>query len=303
MLHAAQAESLIVDTDQTWQLAFVQAVAMHPLAGRGLWAEARANVAVAARFAQRHGDAASELFAADAAVHLAACRGDAEAVLAAAAPLLAAGPGAVREPGLFAWRDRYCSALVSLGRFAEAEAELAAAGELSEERGSRSGRAAVALVRGELAAARREPAAAREAFEEAVAVGAGVAPRLDHARAHAGYGRFLRRAGRRRAAIEHLTTAREIFAGLRARPFLDRCDAELAACGAPIVAPDGAAADLLTPQERAVTRLVCAGRTNREVAAELVLSVKTVGYHLGNAYAKLGVSSRTQLAARLAGEA
>ena len=58
---------------------------------------------------------------------------------------------------------------------------------------------------------------------------------------------------------------------------------------------------MLTPQERAVARLVCAGRTNREVAAELVLSVKTVGYHLGNAYAKLGVNSRTQLAVRLGG--
>ena len=80
-----------------------------------------------------------------------------------------------------------------------------------------------------------------------------------------------------------------------------RCDAELAACGAPIDAAGHAPADLLTPQERAVTQLVCAGRTNREVAAELYLSVKTVGYHLGNAYAKLGVNSRTQLAARLAG--
>jgi DNA-binding NarL/FixJ family response regulator len=48
-----------------------------------------------------------------------------------------------------------------------------------------------------------------------------------------------------------------------------------------------------------VARLVCAGRSNREVAAELVISVKTVEYHLGNAYTKLAVNSRTQLAALL----
>jgi DNA-binding CsgD family transcriptional regulator len=58
--------------------------------------------------------------------------------------------------------------------------------------------------------------------------------------------------------------------------------------------------DGLTPQERLVVRLVCEGLTNQEVARQLVLSVKTVGYHLGNAYAKLGVHSRAQLVARLA---
>jgi DNA-binding NarL/FixJ family response regulator len=57
----------------------------------------------------------------------------------------------------------------------------------------------------------------------------------------------------------------------------------------------------LTTQEQAVARLVCAGKSNREVAAELVISVKTVGYHLGNTYSKLGVNTRTQLAALLSG--
>jgi DNA-binding NarL/FixJ family response regulator len=53
----------------------------------------------------------------------------------------------------------------------------------------------------------------------------------------------------------------------------------------------------LTPQERLVAELVCGGLSNQDVADELVLSVKTVGYHLGNVYLKLGVHSRTQLAA------
>ena len=49
-----------------------------------------------------------------------------------------------------------------------------------------------------------------------------------------------------------------------------------------------------------MARLVAAGRTNREVAAELIVSPKTVEYHLGHVFAKVGVRSRTELAARLA---
>ena len=53
----------------------------------------------------------------------------------------------------------------------------------------------------------------------------------------------------------------------------------------------------LTPQESAVTRLVIAGRSNREIGDALVLSTKTVAYHLGHVYSKLGVRSRSQLIA------
>ena len=56
----------------------------------------------------------------------------------------------------------------------------------------------------------------------------------------------------------------------------------------------------LTSQEQAVTHLVVQGRTNREAAAELFLSVKTVEHHLSKAYAKLGVRSRTELVGALA---
>jgi DNA-binding NarL/FixJ family response regulator len=132
-----------------------------------------------------------------------------------------------------------------------------------------------------------------------VTLGAGSATALDQAQAQAAYGRFLRRAGERRAAGEQLRTAHQAFARLGAQPFLDRCDAEIAACGLAVDRLARPGDHRLTPQEQAVTRLVCAGRTNRETAAELVISVKTVEYHLGNAYTKLAVNSRTQLAALL----
>ena len=54
----------------------------------------------------------------------------------------------------------------------------------------------------------------------------------------------------------------------------------------------------MTPQEQAVARLVATGRTNRQVADELLLSTKTVEVHLTRIYAKLGITSRSQLAAR-----
>ena len=59
----------------------------------------------------------------------------------------------------------------------------------------------------------------------------------------------------------------------------------------------------LTPQERSVARLVASGLANREVAAELLVSVKTVEVHLTRIYAKLGVKSRAQLAVHVRGSA
>jgi DNA-binding CsgD family transcriptional regulator len=89
-----------------------------------------------------------------------------------------------------------------------------------------------------------------------------------------------------------------------AAPWATRCARELDACGlrprrrtrGTPLAGDAA----LTAQERLVAHLVAGGRTNREVAAELVITTKTVEHHLGRVYAKLGLRSRSELAARLA---
>ncbi|MGF7237944.1 MAG: helix-turn-helix domain-containing protein [Frankia sp.] len=95
----------------------------------------------------------------------------------------------------------------------------------------------------------------------------------------------------------HLQAAQETFAALDARPYLDRCQRELAACGWRS-SGDSARRDSsrLTNQELAVAKLVANGLTNRKVARELVVSEKTVEYHLRNVFAKLDLTSRTQLA-------
>jgi DNA-binding CsgD family transcriptional regulator len=234
----------------------------------------------------------------NAAVHVAACRGDAEAVVSRSAWLRSLQGGPTHEPGLLGWPVAFVAALVELGRLDDAETDIACFEAAARDRGSRSRLAGLARVRGELATARREHEPARTAFEEALALGEGTATALETALAEMAYGRFLRRRGERRAAVDRLHGARERLSALGATPYVERCDAELFACGAE-PQPGRPPGPSLTPQEQIVAALVCQGLTNQQVAHRLVLSVKTVGYHLNNVYTKLDVHSRTQLVARL----
>jgi len=297
--HAEQAVSLMQDSEQTWLQGYVHAAPVLVLAARGQWQEAQGHVDAALDAAVLIGHDATVSYAGNAAVHLAACQRDWQAVVRHSAELLTLRTSHPREPGIFAWPVQHVAALVALGRLEEATDELEASWSLARQRRLRSRLAALARVRGELAAARHENALAREAFEEALQLGEGYADALERATAHASYGRFLRRRGERRSAVEQLQTARASFLALGALPFLKRCDDELAATGLAKPAQPQRVGVNLTPQELAVAQLVCGGRSNQEVATELVLSVKTVGYHLGNVYTKLGVHSRTQLMATL----
>ena len=303
LAHAEQAVSLTQDTDQVWAESYVHAAPVLVLAARGQWTEAQGHVDAALEAAVRLGDEAATAYAENAAVHLASCRADPETVVKRAVLLLGLESGVAREPGIFAWPVQHVAALVALGRHDEATGAWEAAAHLARQRQLRSRLAALARVRGELAAARHENTVAREAFEEALQLGDGYADALERASAHAAYGRFLRRRGERRSAVDQLKAARESFLAMGALPFLKSCEDELAATGLEKPAQPQRVESNLTPQELAVARLVCGGRTNREVANELVLSVKTVGYHLGNVYTKLGVHSRTQLMATLAASA
>jgi DNA-binding NarL/FixJ family response regulator len=109
-------------------------------------------------------------------------------------------------------------------------------------------------------------------------------------------GRRLRTIGNRAAAIVQLEEAHRIFSDLGADPYVQACAEELAALQV-TVAPDSPATLLgLSRAELAVARLVATGLTNKEVARELYVSVKTVEYHLRNSYIKLDITSRRALA-------
>ncbi len=112
------------------------------------------------------------------------------------------------------------------------------------------------------------------------------------------YGEWLRRARRKTEARAHLGAALEAFERAGALPWSSRAAAELAAAGAaaPRRRRPGALARL-TPQELQIVRLAARGLSNRDIAAQLFLSPRTVGYHLYKAYPKLGVAARSELPA------
>lgn len=131
-------------------------------------------------------------------------------------------------------------------------------------------------------------------FEQAGQAGPDQRP-FDRARTQLLYGEWLRRARRRVEARAQLTAAHDTFQRLGANPWADRAGAELRATGQTLRRPD-ASRVRLTPQEMQVVRLVAEGGSNKDVAAKLFLSPRTVAYHLHKAYPKLGVTSRTELA-------
>lgn len=115
-----------------------------------------------------------------------------------------------------------------------------------------------------------------------------------------GNSRLRRRRRQPTGAREVLTEALDIFARLRATPWIEQTHAALVAAGAPV--PDTAGApglDDLTAQELQVSLGVARGRSNPEIAAALFLSRKTVERHLSTVYRKLGLRSRTELAAHV----
>ena len=228
-----------------------------------------------------------------------AARGDHEGVLRALGPVVGLVERVgVDEPGFWPWQDLYADALVSAGRLGEAEEFLAPHEELAVLRGRGSMVARLARVRGRLEAARGRAGEAEAAFGEAADELERLGLPFHRALVELAHGQVLRRVGQRRAAAERLSVARELLVGLGARPFVERCEQELAACGLAPAKRGVFDPSRLTAQELAVARLVAVGMSNRQVASELFISIKTVQFHLTHIYAKLGVGSRAELAAQ-----
>jgi DNA-binding CsgD family transcriptional regulator len=202
-----------------------------------------------------------------------------------------AAPNACAYP----WRRVAVSALRQLGRLDEARSLAAEQVELGERWGTPRAHALGRLALGLVAPDREQ---SRELFAEAAELAAAEAPLL-RVEALIELGRSLRQSGERAAAREPL---REAFAEAESRGALRltrMAQAELrAARGRP---PKRTRADdELTPSERRIAELAAAGASNREIAAQLFLSVRTVETHLTSAYRRLGIASRRQLPGALA---
>jgi DNA-binding CsgD family transcriptional regulator len=199
----------------------------------------------------------------------------------------------LREPGQWRFHADHLEALIGLG-------ELGRAGDLLtrfEERARRNGRpwslATSARSRALLFAAQQNPDGAAAAIEEALAHHQRLAMPFELGRTLLVQGQLRRRAKQKRAARESLQEARQIFERLGAPLWTERAAAELARIGLRPPAPFG-----LTPTEKRVAELAAAGRTNREIAQAMFLSVHTVEDNLRRVYGKLGIRSRTELAAK-----
>ncbi|MGA6159667.1 AAA family ATPase [Stenotrophomonas sp. NPDC087984] len=117
---------------------------------------------------------------------------------------------------------------------------------------------------------------------------------FEKALARLDFGEWLRRRRRSAEARPHLNAALECFQRLDARPWANRTAAELRAAGAPAGTAATPASEL-TAQERQIAELAAQGLTNRDIAARLYLSPRTVGYHLHKIFPKLGIRARAQL--------
>ena len=219
--------------------------------------------------------------------------GNAAAAHAVLEPLIARS--GIGHPSAAAAAPDDIEALIELGKIAEAEAVLAGLAAHVARTGRPRATSALCRCKALIAADRGQLDAAAAQAREAIAPSGEQLEPLERGRALLVIGQIRRRAKQRSAAREALEAAHTLFEQLGAPLWAERARGELSRIGGRV-----ASRDELTPGERRVAELVAKGRTNREVAAELFVSVHTVEKALTHTYRKLGLRSRAELAGRLA---
>ncbi|MET4589544.1 AAA family ATPase [Arthrobacter sp. 754] len=234
-------------------------------------------------------------------------RADYEGALAVLQPLTELDPWTEKRVSFWPWQDTYVNALVMTDQLDAADSFLTAFERVPREREVPSDMARMAWARGRLVAAQGDPDTAREHFEASLGHLRGLNRPYLRARVSFAFGQSMRRAGKRRLASSVLRAARDLYDSLGAATYVERCDRELKATGLdvgnlpdpadPVLTAVGDHHLQLTAQERAVAELVAGGATNKEAARTLFLAEKTVQYHLTRLYRKMGIRSRSELAA------
>jgi DNA-binding CsgD family transcriptional regulator len=196
------------------------------------------------------------------------------------------------DPADSVWPDAI-EALVAVGELDRAQSYVDSYAELAQRSGSPWALAVAARCRGMLAAARGQPEVAFDAFERALAEHERVPSDFERGRTLLALGSARRRARQRTAARAALEQAREMFDAVGAPLWAARARDELARISGRRPVAE------LTATEGRVAGLAASGRANKEIAAELFMSVHTVEAHLSRVYRKLGIRSRTELAQRL----
>jgi DNA-binding CsgD family transcriptional regulator len=292
---ADEGYELALQTGQQPMQAYSLATRALVRASRGLEPEARADAAQALAAAAERGMAAARIHSVWALgiLELSLDRPTEAASLLGPERerLLAAG---VAEPGTIRFVPDEIEALVATGQLSEAEAVVDWLDERASALDRASALAAAARCRGLLAEARGDSDAAVAAFERALVEHARVSGPFERARTLLVLGAALRRSGQKAAARRSLDESLGAFTELGASNWAERARSQLASIGG-----RSSSSGELTAAESRVAALVAEGRTNREVAAALFVTDRTVEFHLTHIYRKLGVRSRAELARKL----
>jgi len=198
----------------------------------------------------------------------------------------------VDSPAIVPWRTSAALAALQTGRRREAVAW--AGEELSRARRTRLPWMIGVALRSEALVAERV-----DRLRGALSVLRGSEHVLETVRTQVELGAALRRAGERRAARAELAAARDHAARLRLTALGARAEEEHRASGGRPRRTRISGADALTPSERRMVDRARAGASNRQIAAELFLTVKTVEWHMSNAFRKLDISSRQDISRAL----
>ena len=292
---ADEAHQLALQTGQRPQEAFALAVRALVGAAQGQAKEARSDAAGALALAGDRAMAVARVHAEWALALLDLSLGRPDLVADRLGELRRRQVGAgVREPGLLPFLADEAEAAIALGRTADAEAVL----RWLEERGRALDRASAlataARGRALLAGASGRLELAVAVCERALAEHARTPIPFETARTLLILGALQRRTKQRAAARATLGRALSTFEELGAEPWAARARADLARIGG-----RRSSAGALTPAERRVAELVAEGMSNKEIAATLFVTPKTVETQLSRMYGKLGVHSRTALARQL----
>jgi DNA-binding CsgD family transcriptional regulator len=294
---AEEATRLATDTGQVALVAYTSGVLAEVEAGMGIEDQARAHAAATMAIADPVEAPAIGMYARSALGLLELGRGRAEE---AVEPLRwcadASGRMGLREPNVHRWAPNLVEALIRSDGVDEAMPALERLEAVAESTGGAWARGCALRCRGLL-----EDADYRTLLGESAAVLEAAGSPFEAARSRLALGERLRRDRQRADAREPLGTAQRAFEQLGAAPWAERAGLEMEATG-PSTARPRTRAEELTAHELRVALLVAEGRSNPQVAAELFISRKTVEFHLGQIYRKLGLRSRTELARLLAAE-
>jgi DNA-binding CsgD family transcriptional regulator len=290
---AAETVQLAGDAGQPALAGYARTIRTRLLAARGREHDSRAEALAALQLAESSqiGSGLRFIHGALGFLELSLDRPGAAVTELESAGQLAALSG-VEEHTVVPWAPDLVEAYVRQGRSGDARRVLAQMQGHVSAAGNPVAAAAVARCRGLL----------DDDFEEVFAAALTLDDQrpmpFERARTLLALGRRLHRACRRAEARDHLRAALDAFERLQAHAWAGQAEAELRSAGAR--RRRGGHDGTLTSQELRVAAAVRRGGSNRDIAASLFLSPKTVEFHLSQIYRKLGVHSRTQLAAALA---